>query len=284
VLPAQPYWRRGMKPSRDGIAEIYRVAFWPGVDGVLPAQERERLDGPPVPRVIVPPAWPLDKLVAGQIVGPDVRGISPAYSVVFNNGTHPRYGQGQHVDGVERGIQSGKFFLKLPGKLTHIASMPVPRQNAIRETGDFALQVRGTVSGAAGLWGMSLSNGPGSLSPYRVNVVLDTKGQLFVESVIGNADNVTVLPAIINPKINVGEKKINTLLAVVRGGRTLELYVNGKAVCQPLVLERELNALAPGLVCYCLDDKGATAEFNSVTGWMADRLTTPEQRGAVKPK
>jgi hypothetical protein len=75
------------------------------------------------------------------------------------------------------------------------------------------------------------------------------------------------------------------LLVVVRG-RLVEVYVNGAAVCNPIVLDREITPayLNPAV----LPDADAVkakkwtrAEFKRFTLWPAEVIPRPEARGAV---
>ena len=69
-------------------------------------------------------------------------------------------------------------------------------------------------------------------------------------------------------------QEFNTLTAILRSGR-LEVYVNGVAVCDPLVLNVGIERAHPGLE---LNGEKARAEFERITIWSADGLPTPEER------
>jgi hypothetical protein len=64
--------------------------------------------------------------------------------------------------------------------------------------------------------------------------------------------------------------EFNTLLVISRGGRTLEIYVNGSAVGRPIRLEESMGAVAPGLALWQRgrgDDQELRAEFKCFTVW-----------------
>jgi hypothetical protein len=191
---------------------------------------------------------------------------------------------GKFIENVERGEKDNKFFLKLSRAMTHVASVPPGMNGILSETGDFAVEVAGSVSGPKAQWGLSLGNAAGSVNPYHVNLILCNTGQLVIESVVGNGASETLLPPTAHPKIKTGDNQVNRLLAVVRRGRTLEVYVNGSTVCQPLVLKREVNTLALGVLARSAEPKGCVVEVVSVVGWASERLSTPEARGAVRPQ
>jgi WD40 repeat protein/predicted Ser/Thr protein kinase len=73
----------------------------------------------------------------------------------------------------------------------------------------------------------------------------------------------------------------NDLLVVVRG-RHMEIYVNGVAVCDPLILDRDVLPTGIGLR---IDSRGPSveAEFERFTLWPADDIQSLEARAAAVP-
>ncbi len=64
--------------------------------------------------------------------------------------------------------------------------------------------------------------------------------------------------------------EFNTVLAVLRGGKTLEVYVNDQAICPPITLREPLPAVIPGIGLWerCgAPELKARAEFKSFKVW-----------------
>jgi hypothetical protein len=65
----------------------------------------------------------------------------------------------------------------------------------------------------------------------------------------------------------------------------VEVYVNGWAVCDPILLEKDIPAPHVALVCWNPTPRvGTTAEFQSVTLWSAASIPPLEKRGAIPKK
>jgi hypothetical protein len=68
--------------------------------------------------------------------------------------------------------------------------------------------------------------------------------------------------------------EFNTVLAVLRGGRTLEVYVNGSPICAPIQLEQPLSRVCAGIQQWArgghYEVKGR-AEFGRFTVWRLAR-------------
>jgi WD40 repeat protein len=73
--------------------------------------------------------------------------------------------------------------------------------------------------------------------------------------------------------------EMNELLIVVRG-RLLEIYINGLAVRDPLILDRDVWPTEIGLRLDARGGNGVKAEFDRFTLWPADDLPTLESRAA----
>jgi hypothetical protein len=137
-----------------------------------------------------------------------------------------------------------------------------------------ACQVAGRVVTAQGRWGLAITDGPPIPKSPRTMITLNNQGVLFVEDNKSESQPTTTHPAI---KKAGGQ---NTLLVVVCG-RYLEVYVNGVAVRDPLVLDRALSSPTLALAAASARRVAATAEFDSITVWPADSVPPPDQRGAV---
>jgi hypothetical protein len=79
----------------------------------------------------------------------------------------------------------------------------------------------------------------------------------------------TILGPIRHPAIKPGNED-NKVLAVLRGGQTLEVYVNDQAICAPITLREPLPSVVPGIGlwerCGAPELKGR-AEFSSLKLW-----------------
>lgn len=80
---------------------------------------------------------------------------------------------------------------------------------------------------------------------------------------------VTMVGPIRHPAIHSGDKD-NTLLVILRRRQSLEVYVNGTPICQPIQLREPLTSVCPGLGlwerCGHPELKGR-AEFRRFTVW-----------------
>jgi hypothetical protein len=89
---------------------------------------------------------------------------------------------------------------------------------------------------------------------------------------------VTTVGPIRHPAIQSGDKP-NTLLLILRGGRHLEIYVNGKAIHPPIALEHPLGPqVFQGLELWersGSDVKKARAEFQRFKVWQLPPQPNP---------
>jgi serine/threonine protein kinase len=81
-------------------------------------------------------------------------------------------------------------------------------------------------------------------------------------------------------------EEFNRLLVAVRGGQTLELFVNGTAVCPPIRLKQPLGKVRPGLQLFKRgpgDDGEMRAEFTRFTQWQLPASDDPMSAIPIKP-
>jgi hypothetical protein len=84
----------------------------------------------------------------------------------------------------------------------------------------------------------------------------------------------TLAAPILPPGAHPGDE-FNTLLVVLRGGQTLEVYLNGSAVIRPIRLKQPLGQVDQGMALWTRNlptEAEVRAEFKRVTLW---RLTGP---------
>jgi hypothetical protein len=136
--------------------------------------------------------------------------------------------------------------------------------------GDFACQVLGRVlTGGDHGWAIGLST-PGDGRSVAIRLRRDGAvevGDLFWGSPIKPPRPMVgpIQPA----EVRSGDK-FNTLLVILRGGQTLEIYLNGTAISPPIQLEQPLAQVHPGMMFWVRDptlkEKGH-AEFSRFTLW-----------------
>jgi hypothetical protein len=281
ITPSVALGRRGPSGETKGTAEIRGRTAWTRLDDVPPADRRLLAAAPPPPPD--PLAWPAAELKAGTIAGPD---LSQTRSLVEDHFNDPKSGfvVGRTSDGADHGYVGGdRYQVVLAGAGTSHAYLRPGRFVNQSLTEDMACEVIGRVAGENARWGLGIQSFPGSLVAHRVVVMLQNNGELLVLE--GPAEETPGRRlAVKHSKILPGDAA-NRLATVLRGGRVLEVYVNGVAVCDPLVLDEPILSPRLSLVCLSPSAKGAVAEFLGVTVWPAEGLSTAEQRGAVrKPK
>jgi hypothetical protein len=134
---------------------------------------------------------------------------------------------------------------------------------------DFACQVTGRVlaPGDAG-WGVVLY-----AEPRERALAVRFRGDGMVE--IGNAvwednDPYSLLTGPLGHPAARRGNEANTLLILLRGGRSLEVYVNGSAVSAPIRLQQATGRVSPGLMCWRRGpgtDGEVRAEFSRLSVW-----------------
>jgi hypothetical protein len=256
-------------------SEVRRFAVWYRTS--LP--EATLIDERPAAAPPAPPAWSTDELRAGKIAAPNLNGLATLTDDRF---TDPASGfpAGKIVDDVDRGYQGGHYFIHRPTRGTYLCPAPLPDRDREKHGRDFACRVAGKLTESPGSWGVALRSPAGSVAPVRAAVVIDEAGRLHIETGTDEEEKVTRLPPVVYPRLKSGLAVENTLLVVVRGGRLLEVYVNGLAVCAPLVLQRELTAPWLWLVCRANADKPAHAEFQTYTVWRMNDFPQAERAAA----
>jgi hypothetical protein len=139
-------------------------------------------------------------------------------------------------------------------------------------TGDVACQVEGRVlSGGDHGWAVGFSTPEEDRS---VGVRLRRDGAVEVgDFFINQAGPVTTAGPIRHKAIRPGNE-FNTVLAVLRGGRRLEVHVNGSPICAPIQLEQPLSLVHAGIQQWArgghYELKGR-AEFRRFTVWRLSR-------------
>jgi predicted Ser/Thr protein kinase len=215
--------------------------------------------------------WPAEDLRAGRIDAPDLSRVPAWFTDNFKDRT-----SGMPVDGARGYWESGYFIHGAGNRELATAPLPLGRANPPNPRGDFACEVVGKVSGPNSRWGLFISEA----GKPRFFVTLSAQGAVYMRPGTSAPRQL----ASTHPAIKKGAKGKgvrNTLLIVVRG-RYLEVYVNGKAVCHPVVLDEATATAQISLLCAGGRTRGADAEFESIVVKPAGSLAPAEQRGAMR--
>jgi predicted Ser/Thr protein kinase len=233
---------------------------------------------PPAPTTYV---WRPDLLRDSKIPAPEMSAVRPWFLDDFAD---PRSGlpRGRFAQG-ENGYRDGFYFIKLTSPAVQRVRIPLDRAEPPNPTGPFACQVRARTNGAGG-WGLACLEGPDPDAPVHFAVRIRHDGRLRVfRHQLGDVDAQDTYDSelVRHPAINGGKAPFNVLRVHVRG-RTVEVYVNGVAVCDPVVLDRDVPAPHLALICFGGGGRGPTlSEYKKVTLWPAADVPPPEKRGAV---
>jgi hypothetical protein len=229
--------------------------------------------------------WPAAALRDGKVLAPDLGKIKPWFHDTFSD---PKSGFTQNKGELaERGYRNGKYVIQptRSGVVTG-STVPLGRANLPNPSGDVACQVVGrTVAEHVASWGLGIADRTEARDARTAwaRLTIGNNGRLHVRVGQGEESDAAEGPEaerLTHAAIKKGPQAVNTLLAVVQG-RQVEVYVNGVAVCDPLLLEREIHVPQLSLLA---TSRGSTAEFESVTVWPAKDVPPLEKRGAVPKK
>ncbi len=219
-----------------------------------------------------PVAWPAEDLRQGKIAAPDLSRARPLYQARLDD---PASGWPTWKNqNVALGYATGKYSIALqPGWRWFI------RQSKELNLSNFACEVIGRVTRhPQHAWEVWIAT---QKSPRGLLVRLNGQGAVTILAADGDGRPAlgSALPVLERPWIARGAA-FNKLLVIIRG-RLLEVYVNGKAVCDPVVLDWDVTPAHVLLGCQA-PHRGERAEFERFTVWPADGLPLPAARGAVK--
>jgi WD40 repeat protein len=243
--------RQALSVDRNG-----GMRFWP-----LPA----------LPNKPVTSYWPPEALARGEVLAPD---LTKAPRVLHDEFKDPDSGfvVGKE-EGLNRGYANGRYFIEHlnAGFTSWAVPGDVPRA--------FACEVSGRVTrDPAHRWTLLIINRADDTT--SLEVMLTGQGTVSVAPTGFETQpfrGPAVGPVSV-PWMKRGDA-FNTLLVVVRG-RVLEVYVNGKAPFDPIVLDRDVTPTL--LTLGCESPFGPErVEFQHVSIWNADSLSLPTERGAV---
>jgi hypothetical protein len=220
-------------------------------------------------------AWPAELLRDGKVRAPDLSHVRPLFQDRFDD---PASGfpSGPGPWG-NRGYRNGRYFIEAPGRRVAFCRVPLARAQPAPPGDDFVCQVIGRARGPLARWGLSVANRDGPGGGQRLNVSLGNPGLLRVGR---GGRPLPGLEDVSHPAIRKGPNVANTLLVVLRG-RQLETYVNGVAVCDPVLLDHAIPSPRLALLGAGATPQGGTAEFESITVWPAGSIPPLARRGAV---
>jgi WD40 repeat protein len=213
-------------------------------------------------------AWPAEELRLGKVAAPDLSKVKPALDDNFADAKSGFQGAEDKGDGWVMGYENGKYVIhtEMEEKGSY-ACWPCPGQFP-----GVACQVVGRTFGQHDQdgWGLFLWNE----DERAVAVKLSRDGTVGVGRcpALSRSFPVREMGPIHHAAIKPGDEA-NRLLVVLRG-QILEVYVNGVAVCQPIVLPQDITPVGISLAALP-QKKGARVEFQRLTIWPSDALPSP---------
>lgn len=142
---------------------------------------------------------------------------------------------------------------------------------------DFACEVVGKVGLANVVWGLRLLN---ARRDRAIDIALGNIGDMVVwRRTDKPADTPKAIAGPLKPASQKSGNQFNTLLVVLRG-RFLEVYVNGRSVCDPITLETD-ELPAQLLINTQGTPVALHAEFQRLKLWSGEAIPSAQARGAV---
>jgi serine/threonine protein kinase len=234
----------------------------PGPPDTPPASEPSSAKTP-TPRQL---HWP-----PGKTPAPDLSRVKPLVRYDFSD-SHGPWGLRPSGAQVEHGYVGSRYFMKATQRINHFEGRGERYTN-------LAAEAVGRFKGPGlAAWGMTLVGGTDE-HPLLMVIRIGRK-ELHVFQRRSEAEVGDPVPdeTIAHPALKPLDE-FNRLLVILRG-RQLEVYVNGVAACDPVLVPAALSPAQVRLSVH-FPPKGGEAEFERLTIWPADSLPTPEARGAV---
>jgi predicted Ser/Thr protein kinase len=228
-------------------------------------------------------SWHPKGLASGTIAAPDLAKVKPLYQDLFDEPAKSGLPVGANAYDSIRSYKDGRYLLEVK-RTNSFATVPLPTgskdKNALAPSqtpASIACRLVGSCDQPQGQWGLLVSNGAFQAAMNRVQVLVTTTGSLSVRVHNGGAGGGGDLPELTFPhaKVKEGVKNQNALLIVLRG-RFLELYANGVAVHDPIVLDWEILNPHVYLTARSGPQK-VVAEFEEVTIWSGSEVVPPKR-------
>jgi thiol-disulfide isomerase/thioredoxin len=213
--------------------------------------------------------WPAEALTQGRIPAPDLARLTPLWRESFDD---PRSGWYQGKDQeVDIGYQDGNYHIRVvPGGRGRYTDAPRGGW------ADFACEVVGRIQEPpTGGWKLALVTDQ-PIQNRGVGIIVNSAGQLTLEAY--EHDPEKGRGPKVGPFLHPAVKKAgraNALLVVARG-RQLEVYVNGRAVCDPVLVDRDFTPARLVLGAFS-EGKGANVELERITVWPLQGVATQQE-------
>jgi hypothetical protein len=247
--------------------------------GDAPAPEKEAAPAPPPEPVAL--RWKSQAaLSANRIMAPPL----PRSELVFlDEFRDPKSGFDHDLVKGYGYLPDGTYIIQpLKGAASQNIQVPLDRANPANPEGPFAVEVSGQLTSPSGWWAIQLGDAE---KPHAAGVILSTGGNVDLS---GEATRQAKGWKHIGPDptknrvVNQGQIGAANKLLLVVIGRQLEVYVNQVAVCDPILLPREIVKPKVLLRCVPREKLGNTfVKFEYVAVYSAASLKPVTERGAV---
>jgi hypothetical protein len=189
-----------------------------------------------------------------------------------------KFGQGEYA------YRNGLYVIQSTGRQVRRVPLPLDRAVPPNPRGAFVCELVGRITGRGG-WGLACHDGRDDPGHIHFAVRLFHTGQLqVIRRELTDVDTPAGSDISAGTHSAIKRDGFNALRVVVRD-RVLEVYVNGVAVRDPIVLERDVPAVHLSLLCWCARARlTVTSEYQSVTVWPAAGIPPLERRGAVRKR
>lgn len=224
--------------------------------------------------------WATDALKAGTVRPPAFLD-EPLFVATFEK-PHPDFKARTANDRWEFRYVNDTYAFVAPGRERY-HRIPI-RDAELKQRGlppEQACAVVARVAAGEGRWGLSVAESKdGSIRKY---LELGSDRRLYTNVDDGGVKSVKIFPGSVLADDAIRQPgEPNELLVMIRG-RIVEVYVNGVARCQPLVLDQPVSSPRWGLFAHALGSP-VEVRFQRVTLWSARDIPPPQHRGAVPPR
>jgi serine/threonine protein kinase len=190
-----------------------------------------------------------------------------------------------NTENLEKGYLKGKYVFVFRGPGHDLSEIPADRLPASL-TGNFAAEVGANAFGILTRWGIVIGDRDHAATTPIAVLILGS-GYVYVgPDPRGAGPKVLEVTAVRHPAVHEPGKAqdARNFLQVLVKGRYLEIYVNGIAVIDPVVLPRPISTPRLSLFAATNRGKGAHIDFESVALWPASGIPSLEMRGAIANK
>jgi predicted Ser/Thr protein kinase len=241
------------------------------------------LPNPKETPTVVAYAWPAEALRGGKILAPSLVTTTPWVRETF--ATAGRL-QTLSTPELDKGYRNGKYAFQF--RTASSATTDLPAAWLPSKTGeDFAIEAIADATGLASRWGIVIADRDYPAGTPLAVVLLNAGGKVYVGPSESATQKAKKLDATEHPAIKAwskGAPPVRNALQVIVKGRHLEVYANGIAVIDPMLLKRPITAPQFALAAATNAVKGVPIEFERVTIWPAVGIAPLPLRGAILRK